>query len=186
MNTESPPYPHEMFAIWRIGFNRLVLIDPVRANLLDHARRRSSSVPVSSEIPHKLGSNRSADRDHNNNNYRDYPFQYSTYSRTCRNQIPRRTTSRDVPPNAGLQRPGDNYARRKLWMRGTLIPVRCKRLFGSAWREDFFNRASETLQRPHRLQHLEQENQLGQYARRQSETNQTPSMNNQNAARSHS
>jgi hypothetical protein len=32
-------------------------------------------------------------------------------------------------PNAALQRPGDNCASGKLSMRGTLIPVRCKRLF---------------------------------------------------------
>jgi hypothetical protein len=31
-------------------------------------------------------------------------------------------------PNAALQRPGDNRASGKLSMRGTLIPVRCKRL----------------------------------------------------------
>jgi hypothetical protein len=35
-------------------------------------------------------------------------------------------------PNAALQRPGDNGARGKLSMRDTLIPVRCKRLFGAA------------------------------------------------------
>jgi hypothetical protein len=34
---------------------------------------------------------------------------------------------------AALQRPGDNPTSGKLSMRGTLIPVRCKRLFGGAF-----------------------------------------------------
>jgi hypothetical protein len=36
--------------------------------------------------------------------------------------------------NAALQRPGDNCISGKLSMRGTLIPVRCKRLLGAVSR----------------------------------------------------
>jgi hypothetical protein len=45
--------------------------------------------------------------------------------------------------NAGLQRPGDNYASGKLSMRDMLIPVRCKRLLCGVQLAQMFNITSE-------------------------------------------
>src|SRR5438876_11233245 len=42
--------------------------------------------------------------------------------------VPQKVCNIKEAYNAALQRPGDNYIRRKLSMRDTLIPVRCKRL----------------------------------------------------------
>ena len=39
-------------------------------------------------------------------------------------------TNESKQPNAALQRPGDNCARGKLSMRGTLIPIRCSAMLG--------------------------------------------------------